>query len=36
MGYIKVNENVKFDSSHDINDILSKIKLIPDKENILE
>ena len=32
MGYIKVNENVKFDSSHDINDILSKIKLIPDKE----
>ena len=32
MGYIKVNENVKFDSSHDINDILSRIKLIPDKE----
>ena len=32
MGYIKVNENVKFDSSHDINDILSRIKLMPDKE----
>ena len=32
MGYIKVSENVNFDSSHNITNMLNKIKLIPDKE----
>ena len=32
MGYIKVNENVNFDSSDNITNMLNKIQLIPDKQ----
>ncbi len=32
MGYIKLNENMNFDSSKNITDILNKIKLTPDTE----
>ena len=32
MGYIKLNENINFDSPQNITDILNKIKLTPDTE----
>ena len=32
MGYIKLNENMNFDSPQNITDILNKIKLTPDTE----
>ncbi len=32
MGYIKVNENVNFDSSQNVTNVLNKIKLIPNTE----